>query len=169
MPMKTYSSFHKLMQKIASSQMGAWFFSRTQHHFDRLFLKQTDGRTNMTTLLAGLPVVVVTSIGAKSGQQRTHPLLCIRDGQNADRFAVIGSNWGQKQYPAWYYNLKANPIASCSIDGQVGQYAAHEAEGEEYARFWRSAADVYVGFPKYKQRVGERDVPIMVMVPVAGE
>jgi len=154
------------MQKFVSTRAGSWFGSRTLPHFDRLFLKLSDGRTNMTAILGGAPIVVVTSIGAKSGLPRTHPLICIWDQDNPDTFALIASNWGKKHYPAWYFNLKANPRVTCTIDGQDGEYVAHQAEGEEYKRFWQYAEAVYRGYPNYKQRVGDRDVPIMVMTPV---
>lgn len=166
MTVPNYSSFHKFMQKIPATRIGAWYFSHTQPHFDRLFLKQTDGRTNMTTLLIGTPIVAMTTIGAKSGLQRTSSLVCIRNEQNTDIFAVVASNWGKQHYPAWYHNLKANPRATCSINGQTGEYQAHEAEGAEYERFWQCAIDTYAGFPSYKLRVSERDIPIMVMTPI---
>ncbi len=166
MTKQNYSTFHSFMQKIAASRPGAWYFARTLHHFDRVFLKLTNGRTTMTSLLAGLPVVILTTIGAKSGLPRTLPLLCISDEHNPDSFAVIASNYGQRHYPAWYFNLKANARATCSIRGQAGEYIAHEASSEEYERFWQRAMDIYIGYPLYKQRVGKRRIPIMVMTPV---
>ncbi|MHC4230468.1 MAG: nitroreductase/quinone reductase family protein, partial [Planctomycetota bacterium] len=69
------------MQKFASSRFGAWYFSRTQHYFDRGFLKLTNGRVTMTSILSGLPVAMLTTTGAKSGLSRTLPLLCIRDSR----------------------------------------------------------------------------------------
>ena len=146
--------------------MGAWFYSYTLHHFDHAFLKLTNGRTTMTSILSGLPVVMLTTTGAKSGLPRKVPLLYIRDSHDSDTFAIVASNWGQKHFPAWYFNLKANPRTTCAIDGQVGEYMAHEAGGEEYERFWQHAMDTYIGYPKYKSRAGERHIPIMVMTPV---
>jgi len=119
----------------------------------------------MTGTLAGLPVVILTTTGAKSRLPRTLPLLCIRDERNATTFALVASNWGQSRYPAWYFNLKAHPRAIGSIRGQAETYLAHEASGEEYERFWQYAANTYVGYPLYKQRVGERRIPIMIMTP----
>ncbi len=167
MTKQNYSTFHTFMQKFASSRFGAWYFARTQHYFDHGFLKLTNGRMTMTSILSGLPVVMLTTTGAKSGLSRTLPLLCIRDSHDSDTFAIVASNWGQKHYPAWYFNLKANPRATCAIGRQVGEYMAHEANGEEYERFWQCAMDTYIGFPDYKQRVGERRIPIMVMTPMA--
>jgi deazaflavin-dependent oxidoreductase (nitroreductase family) len=165
MTQKKYNLFHAVMQKIAASPPGAWFFARTLHHFDRIFLRLSGGRVTMTSLVAGLPLVIVTTTGAKSGLPRTLPLLCIRDESDPSAFAIIATNWGQRHYPAWYFNLKANSHATCSIAGETGKYMAHEATGEEYARFWQYAADTYVGYPLYKQRISERNIPIMVMTP----
>jgi deazaflavin-dependent oxidoreductase (nitroreductase family) len=153
------------VQKIASSRPGAWFFARTLHYFDRVVFKVSGGHVTMTSALAGLPVVLLTTTGAKSGLPRSLPLLCIRNERNPDRFALVASNWGQHHYPGWYFNLKADPRATCSIRGQTGTYVAHEASGEEYERFWQSAANTYLGFAIYKQRVGERRIPIMIMTP----
>ena len=163
---KSYAPFHSLMQKIASSRPGAWFYSRTLHHFDRLVLKVTGGRSTLTSIVTGLPVVIVTTTGAKSGLPRTLPLLYVRDQRDSTTFAIIASNWGQAHYPAWYFNLKANPHATCSIQGQTEEYVARKASGEEYERFWQSATNTYLGYSLYKQRVGKRSIPVMVMTPL---
>jgi deazaflavin-dependent oxidoreductase (nitroreductase family) len=168
MAKQQYAPFHTFMQKIGASRPGAWFFARTLHHFDRIVLKLTGGRTTMAGVLAGLPIVDLTVIGAKSGLPRSLPLLCIRDKSNPDSFALIASNYGQRHNPAWYYNLKANPRARCSINGQVEEYIAHEASGKEYEQFWQAAEDTYRGYALYKQRAVNRRIPIMVMKRVPG-
>ncbi|UCG24782.1 MAG: nitroreductase family deazaflavin-dependent oxidoreductase [Chloroflexota bacterium] len=129
MARQDYSRFHLFIRTIASSQPGAWFLARTLHHFDRIVLELTRGKTTLSAILAGVPIVHVTTIGAKSGLPRTLPLLCIRDNANSDSFALIASNYGQRRTPAWYYNLKTNPRAQCSIEGQAEEYIAHEAVG----------------------------------------
>lgn len=166
MTRKNYSPFHSLVQKVLSTRFGAWYGSLTAHHFDRMVLKLTGGRMTMGNIVSGLPVAVVTTIGAKSGLSRTLPLLFIRDEHDPNVFALIASNWGSKHHPAWYFNLKANPHATCSIRGQVREYVAHEASGEAYDRFWQYAMGTYLGFPLYKQRAANRHIPIMVMTPV---
>jgi deazaflavin-dependent oxidoreductase (nitroreductase family) len=160
-----YSFFHSFMQKIASSRLGAWLLARTLHRSDRIFLKVSKGRTTLSGILTGLPVVVLTTTGAKSGLPRTMPLLCIRASDNSDQLAVIASNWGQRHHPAWYFNLKASPHATCSLGGILGTYLAHEASGDEYDRYWNCAVQTYLGYPLYKQRAGERRIPIMVLTP----
>lgn len=156
-----------LMQKIASSRPGAWFLARTQHHLDRLFFRLSGGRTTLAGLLTGLSVVVVSTTGAKTGLTRTIPLLCIQDDSNPQQFAIVASNFGQTHHPAWYHNLRANPRARCSLDGNTADYLAHEASGAEYDRFWAYALATYMGFPHYQRRVGGRHIPILVMTPVA--
>lgn len=157
------SNIHFLIQRIASSRLGAWFFSHTLHHLDRISLKLTGGRKTLSSTLAGLPILVLTTTGAKSGLARTTPVLGIRDPAKPERFAVIASNWGQDHHPAWYYNLKANPQVVCSIDGQARPYLAYEAGGEEYERYWQRAVETYIGFPLYQQRAGTRKIPVMVL------
>ena len=166
MAKKEYSIFHSGIQKIASSKPGAWFFSKTQHHFDRVLLSMTNGKTTMTSILSGLPVLILISKGAKSGLLRTTPLLYVQDPTGSNKIALIASNWGQGHNPGWYYNLKANPQATCSIRGKKGDYLAHEAQGEEYTAFWQRAKDIYLGFPNYKERAGDRHIPILVLTPV---
>lgn len=156
----------KGIQRFASSRFGAWIFSRTLHHFDRAFLMVTGGRTTLTAIMTGLPVVMLFSTGAKSGLLRASPLLGIPDKNIPDSFAIVASNWGGRHYPAWYFNLKANPRAAFSAAGERRECLAHEAVGEEYERFWQRASETYMGFPLYKKRAGGRRIPIIVLTPV---
>ena len=160
-----YSFFHSLMQKIASSAWGSRLLSRTLHQADGIFLKASKGRMTLSSILTGLRVVVLTTTGAKSGLPRSVPLLCIRASDNSDQLAVIASNWGQGHHPAWYFNLKASPHATCSLGGNLRTYMAHEASGDEYEKYWNCAEETYIGYPLYKQRAGGRRIPIMVLTP----
>jgi deazaflavin-dependent oxidoreductase (nitroreductase family) len=165
MAKKQLSAAQRFIQKIASTRPGAWFLARTQHHLDRIVFKLSNGRTTMAGAMTGIPVVVLANKGAKSGLIRTIPLLCIEDEENPGVLVLIASNFGQGHNPAWYYNLMANPEATCTLDGLSHKYAAHEAQGEEYERYWGYALDTYIGFPDYKIRAGQRHIPIMAMTP----
>jgi len=166
MTRKKVGPVQSIMQSIAASKPGSWFFARTLHHFDRFFLWISGGRITMSTILAGLPELNLTTTGAKSGLARSIPLIYIRDETNPGTFALIASNWGQKRYPSWYFNLKANPQATAVIAGKSGEYVAREASGDEYERFWQQAVDTYAGYPNYKERIhGGRSIPIMVLSP----
>ena len=166
MAKREYPWYQSMAQKMGSTRWGAWILARTLHHFDQVVLRLSNNRTTLTSILAGLPMVVLTSKGAKSGLLRTVPLLGIPDNTGSNRIALIASNYGQGRYPGWYHNLKAHPQAKGSIGGQIQDFIAHEAEGEEYKRFWQTATDIYAGFSKYQDRVGEqRHIPIMVLTP----
>jgi deazaflavin-dependent oxidoreductase (nitroreductase family) len=117
----------------------------------------------LTSYIAGLPMVVLTTTGAKSGLKRTTPLLAIREGDDDTCFALIASNWGQDHHPGWYHNLKANPQATATIKGVSREYRAYEANGEEYDDYWQRASQIYFGYMLYKKRVGDRRIPIMVL------
>jgi len=153
------------MQKIATTRPGAWFYARTLPFLDRLVLRLSGGRTNLTSIVTGLPVVFITTTGVRSGLARTIPLLYIQDEHDPSSFAIIASNWGQANDPAWYHNLKADPRAVCAIQGRTQDYFAREAGGEEYERFWGAAVNTYFGYAIYKQRVGKRHIPIFIMTP----
>ena len=154
-----------VMQKFASTRIGSWCFARLLPQTDSIFLRLTFGKSTLTSFLAGLPVVYVTSLGAKSNQPRTNPLLPIYLPGTTDVFAIIGTNFGQNHFPGWYFNLRKTPEAKCRIRQQTKDYTAREAEGEEYNRFWDSALGVYAGYGNYRQRIKGRHIPIMVMTP----
>ena len=156
----------KLIPYISASRPGAWLFSHVLHHCDRLALKLSKGRSTLTSALSGLPVIMLTTTGAKSGLTRTVPLLGIYDPNHPndpDYLAIIASNWGQKHYPAWYFNLKANPNATGVINGSTYSYLSREASGAEYDKFWQTASKMYIGFPRYKERASNRHIPIMIL------
>lgn len=157
-----------LVRRVASSRPGAWFFARTLHHLDRLVLRLTGGRTTMSGVLSGLPVIILTTTGARSGLPRALPLLCVPDGLSPGTFALVASNWGGRHHPAWYFNLKANPHAVASIGGRNVECVAREAGGGEYERLWRLAEETYAGFRLYKARARGRRIPIIIMIPVDG-
>jgi deazaflavin-dependent oxidoreductase (nitroreductase family) len=157
-----YRPFHALIQKLAASPPGSWLLAHILRYADRFVVWLSGGRTSLTSMLAGVPVVMVTTTGARSGQPRTSPLLPICDPAGEDRFALIASNWGQHHLPSWYFNLKKNPRATVAQIKQASTYVAREAAGEEYDRFWRYAVDTYFGYGLYKQRAGRR-IPIMIM------
>jgi deazaflavin-dependent oxidoreductase (nitroreductase family) len=140
------------------------FFARHLHRIDRIFLKLNKGRMTLTHYLSGLPVIILTTIGARSGLPRTMPLACIPVSEEPGSVAVVASNLGQPHHPGWYYNLKAHPRITGTIDRQARTYVAHEANGEEYDRLWTYALIIYPGFKHYQLRVGNRRIPIMVLV-----
>lgn len=98
--------WQRLLQRIAATRPGAWLFDRTTHHVDRILLGIPDGRLSTSRILAGLPTVRLTTTGAKTGKERTVPVMGIPDG---DEGILVASSWGSESHPAWYHNLRATP------------------------------------------------------------
>jgi deazaflavin-dependent oxidoreductase (nitroreductase family) len=136
--------------------------SLTAHRLDRPLLQATQGRFSLGGFLTGLPVAILTTRGAKSGQARSLPLVVIPDG---DKVILVASNWGGKNYPAWYHNLRAHPNATVMYRGESRTYIAREAREEEYKKYWRRAVELYSGYATYRTRTGGRPIPVMVLDP----
>jgi deazaflavin-dependent oxidoreductase (nitroreductase family) len=107
------------------------------------------------------PVLLLTTTGRKSGQQRTAPVVYLADGS---RLSVIGSNAGNARTPGWSLNLKANSEAEVEIGRERRQVRARVAEGEERADLWRRHNEQYAGFDDYEARTS-RDIAVFVLDP----
>ncbi len=147
------------IRRLIAARPMAWLLARTIHHVDGAVLRLSGGRTTAAALLSGLPIVLLTTTGARSGRPRAVPLVAVPDGP---RLILIASNWGQARHPAWYYNVKANPRVSVTRDGQTRPYQAREAVGEERAALWARAVAVYPGYEGYARRAG-RSIPVVVL------
>ena len=153
----------KTLLKFTSSKLGARIASRVLHPIDKAILKFTKNRSSLTSILSGIPVIVLTTIGAKSGIPRTVPLLGVV--KNNDVF-LIASNWGQAHNPSWYYNLKANPEAQLSFSGEAGKYIARDATDVERETYWAEAVNMYAGYAEYKKRISTREIPMFILSPI---
>ena len=131
------------------------------HHADAFLLKLTGGRLDFTRA-AGLPVIELTTTGAKSGLKRTLPLAGYPEGDN---LFLIASNFGRSRHPAWYYNLKANPECKVTKDGRTGEYIAREADEQENRYYFDMASSYYIGYAAYQKRAAHRKIPVMVLEP----
>ena len=107
------------------------------------------------------PVLLLTSTGRRSGQQRTAPVLYLKDGE---RLVVIGSNAGNRKAPAWSLNLKANPDAEVEVGREHSLVRARVTEGEERAELWRKMNEQYAGFDAYDANTS-RDIAVFVLEP----
>jgi len=150
----------RTVKQIASIAPVAWLLSKTLRHLDRGVLALSGGRQTATSLLAGLPVIFLTTTGAKSGQPRTTPLICGVDG---GRLVLFATNFGGAKNPAWYYNLRANPQVMVSYRGQSAGYLAREATPDERERYWPMADAIYAGYTAYRERASHREIPVVVL------
>ncbi len=112
--------------------------------------------------MRGLPVVILTSRGAKSGKLRKTPLMRVEHNGN---YAVVASLGGAPQHPVWYYNLVAHPQVELQ-DGPVKQdMVAREVTGDEKAQWWDRAVAAFADYADY-QRKTQREIPVFVLEPV---
>jgi deazaflavin-dependent oxidoreductase (nitroreductase family) len=155
--------FRRVVRTTAAWPPVSWFYARTLHHIDRLVYRSTRGRATFVSWVAGLPVVMLTTTGAKSGRRHTLPLLGLPDG---DRLVVIASNYGQYRNPAWYHNLCANPRATCTFEGKTREMVARELEGEERERNYNRGIEIYPGWTQYRKRASHRRIPVIELTPV---
>ena len=150
-------------QAVASSRYGSRLASRLLPSIDRTVLRLSSNRFTLSSALSHVPVVMLSTTGAKTGLPRTVPLLAFLDG---DKIALIASSFGNTKHPAWYLNLRANSVARLAFHGQPAMpYIAREAVGAERDAYWQQAAAAYPGYDAYKHRTGGREIPIMVLTP----
>jgi deazaflavin-dependent oxidoreductase (nitroreductase family) len=107
------------------------------------------------------PVLLLTSTGRRSHQQRTAPVVYLAEGE---RIALIGSNVGNERAPAWSLNLKANPVCEVQVRGEHRKMRARITEGEERAELWRAMNEQYAGFDDYQKRTA-RNIAVFVLEP----
>ncbi|MBO8200337.1 nitroreductase family deazaflavin-dependent oxidoreductase [Streptomyces smyrnaeus] len=130
---------------------------------DQVELYERSGGTEGTTM-RGMPVVVLTTKGAKSGKVRKTPLMRVEHG---GKYAVVASLGGAPTHPVWYHNVVADPRVELQ-DGPVRQdMTAREVTGEEKAVWWKRAVEAYPDYADY-QRKTDREIPVLVLEPTPG-
>lgn len=123
--------------------------------------RATDGK--VTGVFAGRPLMLLTTTGAKSGQPRTAPLVYTTDG---DDLVVIASKGGAPTNPAWYHNLRAQPLVTIELGADRFQAQARVTEGQERERLYANQAEQMPAFADY-QRNATREIPVVVLKRVS--
>ncbi len=144
---------------FGSSRIGTWTIINLGSHIDRFLIKASGGKMNSTFLW---PCLLLTTTGQSSGKPRTTPLLYMEDGDN---FVIIASRGGHQNHPSWYLNLKANPEVEVFVNGQTQKRIASDAQGPDRERLWQMAVDIYSGYDVYKERAGDREIPLVILSP----
>jgi deazaflavin-dependent oxidoreductase (nitroreductase family) len=158
--LETSNAAQRLTQKVAASRPGAWTAQRVLYPLDKLVFRASKGRATVASLTAGLPVIMLTTTGAKSGEQRTMPLVGTPFG---DDIAVIGSNYGQERTPGWVYNLEANPAARVSYRDVSIDVIARRLSDADADRVFELAAAAYPGYGQYRQRADHRVIKVFAL------
>jgi deazaflavin-dependent oxidoreductase (nitroreductase family) len=127
---------------------------------DQVEAYEGSGGTAGTTLRdTGMPVVVVTNVGAKSGAVRKTPLMRV---EHEGAYLAVGSKGGAPQNPVWVYNLRKNPQVVLQDGTQKWDMTARELSGEERAAWWERAVAAYPPYAEYQQKT-ERLIPVFVL------
>jgi deazaflavin-dependent oxidoreductase (nitroreductase family) len=125
-------------------------------------LYESSGGTQGLVNEGGGPVIVLTSIGAKSGKIRKTPLMRV---EHNGQYAVVASLGGAPKHPVWYYNLTANPHVELQ-DGPVKKdYLAREVDGAEYDEWFERAVAAWPDYAEYRKKT-TRKMPIFVLTPI---
>jgi len=114
------------------------------------------------TELKGMPVILLTTIGAKTGKLRKTPLMRV---EHNGEYAVVASLGGAPKNPVWYYNIAAHPRVELQDGTETGDYDAREVFGDEKALWWQRAVAAYPDYADY-QRKTDRAIPVFVLTPI---
>jgi F420H(2)-dependent quinone reductase len=135
-----------------------WLFKR----FTKLqvaIYRRTDGKRMAS--MRGMPLLLLTTVGRKTGSPRTTPLMYIRDG---DSYVITASNNGRDSHPAWFYNLQASPHAEIDLPGKRLQVTAAVATPAEKERLWAVLVSQAPFFDGYRKKTS-RQIPMLVLKP----
>lgn len=121
---------------------------------------EASGGTRAATL-RGVPIIVLTTVGARSGKLRKTPLMRV---EHAGEYAVIASLGGAPQHPLWYHNVVAHPRVELQDGPAKREYTAREVDGDERELWWRRACEVWPDYADYQRRT-DRRIPVLVLTP----
>lgn len=141
---------------------GVYEPSTQQSVADQVAQYEGSGGTRGATM-RGMPVIILTSKGARTGKIRKTPLMKV---EHDGRYAVVASLGGAPKHPLWYYNVVANPLVELQ-DGPVRRdMIAREVSGEEKAVWWERAVTAFPDYADYQKKT-EREIPLFVVEPVS--
>lgn len=148
-----------LAERLLVTPVGREFLLHVAPPIDKVLIPWSKGRLSS----AGFDRVgLVTTTGAKSGQQRTHPLVLIHDSGG---LIAIGSNYGRPNHPGWSANLLAHPDCTVEFMGPPKQYRAELLSGDERASAWATAVDFYAGYERYRTSCAPREIRVFLLRP----
>lgn len=129
---------------------------------DQVELYESSGGTQGTTLRdTGLPVVIMTNLGVRSGKLRKTPVMRVEHGGS---YLAVASKGGAPEHPGWYANLLAHPLVELQ-DGPVRQdMTVRELHGEERSQWWERAVAAFPPYAEYRLKT-EREIPLLLLEP----
>jgi deazaflavin-dependent oxidoreductase (nitroreductase family) len=161
-PQSEKSRLDRVLQAFAQTRLGGWLFVTVFPAIDRPLIRLSRGRLSTGF---GQTYVLLHTRGARSGAERTVPLLGTKAG---DAIVLVASKAGDPRHPAWFHNVRAHPDVEVTVRGARRPMRARVAAGEERERLWALACDHYSGYAAYQGRTGGRVIPVVVLEPTAG-
>jgi deazaflavin-dependent oxidoreductase (nitroreductase family) len=158
------SAAHWIAQRILASEVLVAVGKRLVPRTDILLHRMTNGRLSLPAM-GGVKMLLLTTTGRRSGQQRVTPVLYVRDG---DDFCVVGSNWGETTQPDWVLNLFADPNAAVEVGGERIAVTARRLTGEERATAWSRLVEMWPPYTSYAVKAGDRELPVFLLRRAAG-
>jgi deazaflavin-dependent oxidoreductase (nitroreductase family) len=152
------------MLNISSTTLGGRFFVALLSPIDRWLLLKTNGLFSIAGL--GTPMLLLTTLGRKTGQPRATPLIYLSDTRQPRLLYVIGSSGGRPEMPAWVLNLTANPKVVVTRNGLIQNYQARTLDGAQNSAIWQRFIKFNPGFTRYEDRL-TRSIPIIELAPRA--
>ncbi|WP_102140958.1 nitroreductase family deazaflavin-dependent oxidoreductase [Mycobacterium hubeiense] len=113
--------------------------------------------------MQGKPIILLTTIGAKTGKIRKTPLMRV---EHNGEYAIVASLGGAPKNPVWYYNVKKNPRVALTDGPVTKEYEAREVFGDEKAVWWERAVEAWPDYAEYQQKT-DRQIPVFVLTPVS--
>jgi len=153
------NAMQSALLRLGATAGGTAVFAAVLGPLDRVAYRLTGGRRTLGRSLGALPVVMLTTTGARTGQTRTTPLNAF---PVADDLAVIGTNYGRGTTPGWAHNLRANPQATLSHLGRTVSVVARPATAEQYEAVFAEAIRVYAGYARYRKKA-VNEVPVFIL------
>ncbi len=123
--------------------------------FDKLLQRLTRGRFTVLDM-AGLPNIMLTTTGRRSGKARDIPLLCVPEGED---ILIAGSNFGGRREPIWVKNIEATPEVTVRFDEEMSARVVHRLEGDERAAAWQHMLKTWPNFARYERRT-DREIKV---------
>lgn len=152
--------FRHTLARIFALKSMSWLSYHMSHRLDRAVLKLTNGKATFTGWTTGLPVIWVTTTGAKSGLERCAPLLGFPIGNS---LGLIGTGFGREKTPSWVLNLEANPSARVAYRDRTANVQPRPVQGFEADQIWSTARSLYPGYEHYQSRATRRDIRVFVL------
>jgi len=150
----------RAIQAFGASRPGAWLFDRILPPLDTAVQRLTRRRHTLPSLLAGLPVVDLTTTGRRSGLPRATHLIAVPYGE---ALAVLGTNFGQASTPRWVLNLEADPRGRLSYRDRTVDVVARPLAADETEELLRHAERLYAGYRAYQTRITGRRLRIFAL------